>query len=208
MNVSSQAFLQQIASYILDHFSGETGDCCVVLPNRRAGLFLKKYLSELSDKPLWSPQIFSIEDFIFKLSGLQEADSFNVLFEFYKIYLEQEKDQAAPFDSFVGWASVVLQDFNDVDLYLADPEKVFAHISEARALDIWNPGGQALTTFEKNYIRFYQSLHLYYKKLTGKLLSRMQAYQGLAYRNVAENLKKSKDHIPYKKLLFVGFNAM
>lgn len=208
MTTPNSTFLEQIASYVLENFPGETGDCCVVLPNRRAGLFLKKYLGELTDKPIWSPQVYSIEDFVFQMSGLQPIDGLSLQFELYNIYHEVAGEKASGFESFVGWADVVLHDFNDVDLYLADPEKVFSHISEARALATWNLGQRPLTSFEKQYIHFYQSLYKYYQKLVQRLLSQNKAYQGLAYRVAAEQLNEKISNISWKKILFVGFNAL
>ncbi len=62
-------FLQQLAEEIAARYSDDPGQLCVVLPNRRAGLYLKKYLAGVLKKTSWSPQTFSIEDFITSISG-------------------------------------------------------------------------------------------------------------------------------------------
>ena len=61
-------FLSEVADYLLTHHQGELGNCTVVFPNRRAGMFLKKQLSQKVDKPVWSPEVKSLEDFIFRYS--------------------------------------------------------------------------------------------------------------------------------------------
>ena len=46
-------FLQRLAEEIAARFGDDPGQVCVVLPNRRAGLYLKKYLAlELKKKPI------------------------------------------------------------------------------------------------------------------------------------------------------------
>ena len=39
-----ESFLKKVATHIFQNFGSDTSELCVVLPNRRAGLFLKKYL--------------------------------------------------------------------------------------------------------------------------------------------------------------------
>ena len=44
------SFLSGVADHILEKHKDSLGDCTVVFPNRRAGLFLKKHLSQKVDK--------------------------------------------------------------------------------------------------------------------------------------------------------------
>jgi len=66
-----EAFLKKVADHIFDNHREQLNELSVVVPNRRAALFLGKYLSQRTDVPIWSPQFYSIEDFVFKLSGFQ-----------------------------------------------------------------------------------------------------------------------------------------
>ncbi|MCK5704199.1 MAG: hypothetical protein KAI29_23765, partial [Cyclobacteriaceae bacterium] len=61
-------FLEEIAEMVLSRHADETDGVTIVFPNRRAGLFFQKYLAERITKPIWSPKILSIEDFIKNLS--------------------------------------------------------------------------------------------------------------------------------------------
>ncbi len=47
------AFLKQVANYIKDNFE-DFADVCIVMPNRRAGLYLKKHLAEGLEKPVFA----------------------------------------------------------------------------------------------------------------------------------------------------------
>ncbi|MEQ9006485.1 MAG: hypothetical protein RLP12_01275, partial [Ekhidna sp.] len=75
------AFLSEVADHLLEHHHDHLGDCTVVFPNRRAGLFLKKHLSKKVDKPVWSPATLSLEDFLFSFSNTKKTDPLTLIFE-------------------------------------------------------------------------------------------------------------------------------
>ena len=66
-------FLQTTAQYLVREFKGDLSELCIVLPSRRGGLFLRKYLASEVARITWAPTIFSIEDFVGEISGLNEA---------------------------------------------------------------------------------------------------------------------------------------
>ena len=200
------AFLQQVANYIKGNFVDFT-DVCVVMPNRRAGLYLKKYLAESIDKPVFAPDIFSVEDFFIKISGLQIIDPIGLLFEFYEVHREVEKKHVQPFDEFIKWANVLLADFNEIDAHLVDAKKLFTYLNEVKAIEKWNPNGQQLTEAEREYLAFYNSLFDYYRVLKKNLEQKNTAYQGMVWRKLAMQPDLLKG-LPWEKILFAGFNAL
>jgi ATP-dependent helicase/nuclease subunit B len=201
-------FLQKTAQYLVSVFSDGLDGLCIVLPNRRGGLFLRKYLAAEAGKVTWAPTIFSIEDFIAELNGLQEVENMHLLFELFEVHREIEGANSQSFEEFLRWAPQLLSDFNEVDRYLADAGELFSTLTEARAISLWNLDGQPLTDFEKKYLQFYQSLVVYYEKLKVRLLAKNQVYQGLGFRIAAENIEIKKDILPWKHIVFAGFNAL
>ena len=77
-------FLEHIAQKILD--KGNADRLTVVLPSKRSIVFLKHYLSKYISEPIWLPKIYSIEDFITELSGLQTIDNLSLQFRLYEIF--------------------------------------------------------------------------------------------------------------------------
>ncbi len=201
-----EAFLKKLANHIYDKHQGHFQDLSVVVPNRRASLFLGKYLSAKSDIPIWSPQFYSIEDFVFKLSGFQLVPLLDLLFELYSVHIEIEGPNKHSFDRFNGWGQLLLKDFNDLDLYLKDADEVFRYLSEAKAISLWHLDPDQMTNMERDYLKFYASLGEYYKKLRARLSAKNLAYQGMAYRYVAENIKAIS--LDDKPIIFAGFNAL
>ena len=203
-----ESFLEKTANYISEKYSEHISELCIVLPNRRASLFLRKHLAKAVKKNIWSPGIFSIEDFIFNLSGLNIIDNTSLLFELYEIHKEIAKDKAQEFDEFCKWAQVLIQDYNELDQHLANIKSVFGYLSDLKELSKWNPEQVEPTEFQIQYISFFQSLFIYYDKLNHKLTETNSSYTGAAYRFVADNLSDLRKEINYHKIIFVGFNAL
>ena len=201
-------FLHKTAQYLHDTYRDSLSEVAVILPNRRAGLFLRKYLAGMLTNTSWAPVVFSIEDFIASLSGLKEAELIHCLVELYEVHREVEGEKAQSFDEFLNWGTQLLSDFNELDRYLADPEALFNYLDEVRIMTVWNPDNQPLTEFQQNYLKFYHSLLTYYTGLKARLLNKGQAYQGLIFRLGWKRLQQEEVEIPRKRLIFAGFNAL
>jgi len=201
-------FLEQLIEQIISNYEEHLQDVCIVLPNRRAGLYLKKYLSQKLKKVIWSPLIFSIEDFVCHITGLEIADQITLLFDLFSIYKKAEGKNAQSFDEFMNWASVLLNDYNDSDINLADTEKLFQYLNEAKAINLWNPENPSLTDHEKSYLDFFNSLGKYYKSFTDLLLEKNCGYQGLIYKKASEKIDDFITTSTFHKIIFAGFNAL
>jgi CRISPR/Cas system-associated exonuclease Cas4 (RecB family) len=201
-------FLEKTADYLYKSYGDKISDICIVVPNRRAGLFLQKYLANAICKTIWSPAIFSIEDFLISLSGLRICDPIQVMFELYEIHKMLEGANAQPFDEFTSWAQQLLGDFNEIDSYLVDAKDLFSFLNEAKALSVWNLDNRPLTDFEKQYLRFFNSLYSYHENLGERLLKSNLAYPGLLFRKTSEQIGALQEKIVWDKIIFAGFNAL
>ncbi|MFL1894550.1 PD-(D/E)XK nuclease family protein [Aquimarina sp. 2-A2] len=202
-----RTFLQEVVIQI-DREYDTISDLIFVVPSKRAGLFLKKeLLSFYSDRTFFAPQIYSIEDFIEEVSGLQGIDSIATLFEFYETYLttypEQQKES---FENFSAWAQTLIHDFNEIDRYCVDHQDFFSYLSSIQDINHWYLQ-EKKTPLVKNYIQFWKSLHRYYQNFSEQLIKKNIGYQGLLYREAAAQIdtyaqQHSNTHI------FLGFNAL
>lgn len=207
-----EAFLEKIAAHITEKYGSGMGRLCIVLPNRRAGLFLRKHLAEKVTEPVWSPVIFSIEDFVKELSGYQLPDPVDLLFEFYQVYLQNTQTDVQSFEDFGKWAPVLLNDFNEVDSYLVEGKDLFANLKNIKNIENWSLAGETLTEFQKNYLNWWDRLGAYYHEFRKRLLSKNMGYQGMAYRSVAKDIgltpALSRGEGDWSKIIFAGFNAL
>jgi hypothetical protein len=201
------SFLDKVSQHIVDNYADDTEHLCIVLPNRRAGLFLRSMIGKKLSKPVWSPTIVSIEDFIIKLSNHQLIDNVSLMFRLYNAYKECEGDKAQTLDEFLNWGQSILGDFNEVDMHLADAEKLFSHLSQLKDMEAWNPETGHAGNLREKYLEFYYSLRNLYKVFTTSLLAENAAYYGLACRMVHENPAERCKEKNFNKVIFAGFNA-
>ncbi|MDP2423159.1 MAG: PD-(D/E)XK nuclease family protein [Bacteroidales bacterium] len=208
MNTLHQPFLDRVAGHLLKYHQGRMHQVCVVLPNRRAGTFLKKYLSSHIEAPALAPAIFAIEDFVFELSGLHLADHLLLSWELYTEYKLLHGENAKPFEEFLKWGQVLLNDYEDIDLHLVDAYSIFNYLSEAKAIENWNLGVAPLTPKQQQYLAFYRSLGMLYENFTAKLLSQKKAYKGLAFRYLSGSIADEALIRIWEHYIFAGFNTL
>jgi hypothetical protein len=202
------AFLEKVADYILQHDTIAAHQFCIVLPNRRAGLFLQKHLQKKTASPIWMPEIFAIEDFMQEISGLQLADQAEQLFVLYSIYATEEGENAESFDLFCKWAPALLNDFNEIDNYLVDAKQLFSNLADIRSIENWSLGQPQVTEFQKQYMKFWSALGKWYFQFIQKLLDDGLATQGMAARRVWERVLQNNISTQYQHFIFAGFNAL
>jgi len=103
-----------------------------ILPSQRAGVFVKQALKDKIEIG-FLPSILNIEQFIEKVSGLHKVDSIQLLFHFYAVYKKAETEPVE-FENFISWAFTVLQDFNEVDQHLIEPNEIFPYLKDIQRL--------------------------------------------------------------------------
>ena len=202
-----KTFLDQLADEVLR--SGETdfSNLCIVLPNRRAGVFLRDSLSKAGDRAIWAPKILSVEDFVFQLSGCVKVDQTTLLFAFYEVYKNRVTDPQS-LEVFANWAPTFLADINEADINLVDAKDIFYQLSSIERISRWNPDGKPITEFQQKHIDFVESFYELYGSVRSELEAENKAYQGMAFRYVAENIAKHIKECVWDKVWFVGFNAL
>jgi len=204
-----QSFLEKTVDYLHAKYGDDVSELCIVLPNRRAGLFLKTHFSKKLKKTFWSPEILATEDFVSLLAEVEVADSTTLLFELYESVKQVGKRDIETFDEFSKWGQILLSDLNEIDRYLVDHKQLFGNLKDIKELETWSLNSEeTLTDFQKQYLEFWKLLGEYYQNFSQRLLSQHQAYQGLAYRIVADNVEERVGKHPWKKIIFAGFNAL
>ncbi|HLV46584.1 MAG TPA: hypothetical protein VKY32_06045, partial [Flavobacterium sp.] len=121
--MSTQKYLNQLAQHITNE-NESLNDIIIVLPSKRAKVFLLNEFKSLMHQPIFAPTIWSIEEFIGEMSGIEKLDSVALLFEFYEVYKNIHPDNLQDFDTFSSWAKTLLTDFNEIDRYLLDANHV------------------------------------------------------------------------------------
>jgi CRISPR/Cas system-associated exonuclease Cas4 (RecB family) len=230
-------FLENICEEILNKHKAAVSDICVVFPSRRAGIYFKNYLSKKLEKPIWSPAVFSIQDFIEELTDCNFADNLKLLFELFSVYtevindekiqLKQETgyinpDEEESFGAFYPWGEMLLKDFDVIDMHLVDTGLLFKRIKDLKEIDeifpielqdifkkFWGTLFETKQTNAKqNFVKIWQVLGRVYDKFRERLNSENICYPGMAYRKLHETIDIISDNLKWKKIVFAGFNSL
>lgn len=190
------AFIQKISDYITSHYDLTKENITIVFPNKRAALQLRTELAKTIKTNFWVPQILSIQQAMEEWSNLQLIDNIEVIFEIIKINQE-----------FFPYAAQMAKDFDEIDQYGVDAEKLFAHLKDAKEIEEWNLNLES--GVESNYLKFFSSLLSYYNNLRNTLQKNGQGYYGLITKKIASYddaiLQKCTQG---RKIIFAGFNAL
>ena len=217
-------FLQEVAKDIYNRNADDLKNISVVFPNRRAGLYFRQYLSENLDQPVWSPQIYTINDLMQQLSGLQLADNMMLIFDMHQLF-NKEKGYNEPFDEFYFWGEMLLHDFDDIDKYLINPGDLFQNLASIKSIEdqftyltqeqinairrFWDTFQvSSLSDEQKDFLSIWEILYNVYIQLNQLLDDKKYAYEGKIYRSVSDLIRSSKLNAEEKKYIFIGFNAL
>ena len=218
-------FLYQVASLFYEKWEAEVSRLAFVFPNRRTGLFFQKYLSEVADTPLFSPTILTINDLFIQLSGKQSADRISMLFILYDIYIRQS-GSTETFDEFLYWGEMLLNDFDDIDKYMANARMLFSNVTDLREIEndfdflsdeqiaairsFWSsfyPRGD--TPNQQQFLAVWQVLYDLYEEFRATLAAEGKGYEGMIFREVVESMERGESpDLPYEQIVFVGLNAL
>ena len=218
-------FLYQVASLFYEKWGAEVSRLAFVFPNRRTGLFFQKYLSEVADIPLFSPTILTINDLFIQLSGKQSADRISMLFTLYDIYIRQS-GSTETFDEFLYWGEMLLNDFYDIDKYMANARMLFSNVTDLREIEndfdflsdeqiaairsFWSsfyPRGD--TPNQQQFLAVWQVLYDLYEEFRATLGAEGKGYEGMIFREVVESMERGESpDLPYEQIVFVGLNAL
>lgn len=200
-------FLKNVIADVLNAYKTQTEHLVFVLPGKRATLFMRKYYAELLPKVGLAPQFITIEELLLQISQMQKTQPLELLFDLYETYLSNCKTSPDDFETFSGWGPTLLKDFNEIDQYLINPDKIFPYIHAIKEAEHWS-GADELTQIQRKHLEFWNTLGNYYFAFQKKMLKKASGYAGMIAKqaiNLLPNyIKKNQDSI----FIFAGFNAL
>ncbi len=182
-------------------------------------VFFRKWLSETAkndpqSKVFTMPELLTMNDFFYKVSGAAVTDRVSLLLELYDCY-KALNPKAESLDDFIFWGDVILGDFDDTDKYLASPKQLFtnvadfkeiqddyAYLSETQEEAIRNfishfrKGGKLTVNIgsespdvKERFLMIWNLLYPLYTSFNSALTEKGKAYEGMVYRSFVERLK-------------------
>lgn len=198
-------------------------DYTFVFPNRRAGLFFRKYLAQQFPKPILAPAVLPISQVFTELTDLTLESEIDTLLRLYDIYVHLFP-QHEPLSDFIPWGKRLLGDFSDIDNHLvSNVQALFTYVKDLHTIDtqfdylsenqrkaiqeFWTT---ALTEgkMQQHFLDLWQQLYPLYTSLRESLLKDKKAYSGLLNREVVEHFADIPEKRFHKHYVFIGFNAL
>ncbi|MGE4345991.1 MAG: PD-(D/E)XK nuclease family protein [Flavobacteriaceae bacterium] len=203
-----ETFLSKIAKLLVNKPNTILVNTTVVLPNRRAKIFLINQIRNNSPKTVFAPNIYSIQEFMEHISGVRVLDNVEQLFEFYKVYSDVSPSQdKQSFEQFYPWAKVLLKDFSDIDAHLVVPNKILQYLKEIKDIEHWSLSEKRTAIIEK-HLKFWSLIPEFYNAFYQYLTQKKAGYQGLVFREAARNILDFTKHEKNRFFVFVGLNAL
>jgi PD-(D/E)XK nuclease superfamily len=207
--MTNNSFLDILVDKLLLDKTYNLSEIIIVLPNKRAKVFLIEAFKSKLSSFTFAPEIKSIEDFVQEIANVRSIDTIELIFEFFEVYISvTPKDKQKSFEQFSNWANTLLQDFNEIDRYLIEPKYVFSYLKDIEVIKRWGIEAEDRTKLIDNYLEFWNLLPLYYDSLYKHLKNKGLGYQGLIYREAVSNMNDFSDLNQGIKYVFAGFNAL
>ena len=215
-----KSFLEYVAEDIITKHGYDLSKVAIVFPNKRASLFINEYLANAADRPIWSPAYYTINELFCSFSELEIGDSIKLICDLHKSFV-RFVGESESLDHFYGWGQLLLSDFDDIDKNMADASKVFSNVTDIHELDdlsyLTDRQKKVLKKFfscfsddqdsklKKKFIDLWSHLFDIYQDFRMRLKEQGIAYEGMLFRDVAEENRFGQR---YDKYIFVGFNLL
>ena len=198
-----KAYLHQAIQTLLSKHEN-LQEVTIVLPSKRAGVFLQDYLIQEIETAQFAPEIFSIESFIEHLSSLKKANQTHQLFQLYLAYKKNiPEEYQDDFSIFMQWGTRLLKDFNDIDAYRVKAKDALENLGEFYQLEGFN----ILENKQSFPAIFWKNLYLIYQDFQALLMGQQSATLGMLYQDALDGLEIYLAHTS-KMHYFIGFNAL
>ena len=201
-----EKFLGKVAKHLNDKHGNLINGVTVLMPNHRSCVYLRQSLNEMGLGIADNLEILTLKDWIFDRSTLALIEPLQQVIELFDIY--KLKGGEETLDDFISIARVMLADFDEVDMQLADAKPFFNYLEQLQSLKVYEPGEEP-TEYTIRYRKFWEMFKELYFGLKEQLLVGKKGYTGMIYRDVAESMRKSSaNDISGKVFYLVGFSTL
>ncbi len=192
---SPNNILEIIADYLVRKNKKDLSDICIVFPNKRPKLYLRKMLSEKLKSSYIPPSIFSLQEFankvLMQMYPFEHLELLDAVYILREIFRKKEIDIGIKdrFSDFLPWGIRILKAIDELELNNVDFEKIKMYKQYAEVPERI-----------KNILEILKDLKdEFYKEME----ERKKFTRGYLYKN----LKEVDFDLDYREIIFAGFYA-
>lgn len=203
-----QPFLQRLSRLVLDRHGTELDRICVVLPGKRSGTFLRKYLAEERGSTQWSPQFHDVGSFLALLAGMRQGGGMELLFLLYEAYVSLRGSNAEPLDEFLQWAPTTLRDMSEVDAHALELDTVYRDLRSYYEIEEWGSRFGEESPGQVRSSEHWQQTGTLHKAFADLMRLRGVGTSGAVARLAMERVEAGGVEMPWNAVWFAGLNAL
>lgn len=194
---------------MLEHHANGLERIAVVLPSRRAGLHLRKYLANRSGGPIWSPEVLDPGAFLARIARQRVADPLELLLKLHEVHARLAGADAEPLDEFMTWAPASLRDMSEVDAHLLDTASVYRDLRNYHEIESWSfLGTNGLSKAQERAIAQWQRMGELHAAFADSASQVGTGTYGSIARAAAMAVTKPDWSSPWQFTWFAGLNAL
>jgi hypothetical protein len=199
------SFLEKEIQSIYATHQDKIDEISIIIPNKRAAVYIQKYLAKAIQKPFFSPELLTINEWIDQHTPEAILSSTELLFIVHEVHCQIEGDAAETFEKFAQWGKTIISDFDEIDRYLVSPDSLFRNLKHIKEIEHWSFDAEELSDGQERFQYIWDKLIDYYKLFNELLIKKNATYAGKAYANFLNRI----DELEHKKhYYFLGFNAL
>ena len=214
------SFLFQVSRHYVDNLD-TLSKTVFIVPSRRARRYLNDHIKSLIPEESKTPKFRTeaINDFFQRIYGTQTTERLHLVLSLYECYKKLNPHTEA-LDEFIQWGQVMLSDFDNVDKWMVDAEKLFVNVNDFKSIQdtysyltpeqrdaierfvrhFRNRDGHLTINMDssgdeikKRFLSVWNILGPLYKEFNRVLDEKGMAYEGKIYRNFADTLQNGGD---------------
>lgn len=200
-------FLLRLAETLLKRHGGRLDKVAVVLPGKRAGLHLRKYLAQAHGGPLWSPDILDVGSFLERVSGIQQGNSMELLLHLFDLHRLQATGGPDTLAEFLEWGPTTMRDMSEVDAHLLDLNGLYKDLRAYHELEEWSFRLGELSPAQQRSNAQWRATGDLHRAFQERMLQHRTGTSGFVARRCAE-ITIEKIPLPWHHIWFAGLNAL
>ena len=227
--MTENSFLVECAKKIQIKYKNRLDKICIVSPNERTKIYLNAALASHNKGPQWALKAYGLRQLAEEITGMRSENKIKLIFTLYDIFKKHFKEHADfkyDLDLFYSLGEVILNDFNEIDNWLAEPEQIFRNIKNVKEIEslydhLNDAQKETLRKFrlvfsdkqtskeKEKLLQIWNIMPKLYKAFREKLLKEKKVYGGLCMREMSRMLKNDTAVLPkFETFIFIGFNAL
>ncbi|MBY5957211.1 PD-(D/E)XK nuclease family protein [Membranicola marinus] len=204
-------FIENTALQIWKQYNEQVSEHLFLFPSRRSMLYFKRAITEAAGQNIWVPECLTLEQWILDQSDVILADPITAAYELY-LSARQVGFTADSFELFYPLAQVIINDFEQIDLELIDPDQIWEHASawqyistQEQHTSIWQEMKD--TALKEKWIVNWNKLHSLYTRFMSTLRHQNLTTKGHAYREIVQNLANHHFN-DFTHIHVIGFSSL